>query len=407
MVRETSETDPKHGIKYRGLTIPEVIMLLPRQGKSPSAEAVFWLLLTGDVPTQEQTTSLITDWSVRRQKRKEWWSGPGGGIVGSVLHSLPKTTTPLSKLSVALTIFDSGKYLREGLRSGAQSHTLWEYAYEDGMELLATLPAIIGLIARTEEFKNVKEDGDWVQFFLECLSNSSNISESHKKSIADFLRLFITLNADENGGVPAIHISEILGASQSNINQALAAGVLAYTDEPKSGTMSQYMEFQTKIQQYWGHEPKEEKLKDYLGTLIKNKELIGYRKAEFCDSRYIAMLNYVKESMPDNPDIKLSQAISRILDTMIKSSKGMKICPEQNTIAAPVLQFYGMKDMEFNQVLLCMSRTLGAVASIIWSKVINAPIEHPTSKCTYTYLNSIQGVRRKNKRRTHVEHPRK
>ncbi|XP_034183891.2 putative citrate synthase, mitochondrial isoform X1 [Osmia lignaria lignaria] len=407
MVRETSELDPKYGIKYRGLTIPEVIMLLPREGKSPSAEAVFWLLLTGDVPTREQTASLIADWSIRRQNRKDWWSGPGGGIVGSILQTLPKTTTPLGKLSMALTVFDCGKHTKEGLRNGAPSHTHWEYTYEDGMELLATLPAIVGLIAKAEEFKNVKEEGDWVQSFLECLSKASNISGSHTKSIADFLRLFIILNADEDGGIPAVHVTEILGASQLDINQALAAGVLAYNNEPKSGTLSQYMEFQNKIQQFLGHEPKEEKLKDYLGTLIKRNALIGYKEAELGDPRYNALMNYSREYMPDDSEIKLSQAITRMLTMMMKTSKGKKIYPEQNAIAAPIFQFYGMKDMAFNQVLLCMSRALGAVASIIWTKAINAPVEHPGSKCTYTYLSSIQGSRRKNKQRKYVKRPQK
>ena len=282
-----------------------------------------------------------------------------------------------------------------------------KYIYEDGMELLATLPAIVGLIAKAEEFKNVKEEGDWVQSFLECLSKASNISGSHTKSIADFLRLFIILNADEDGGIPAVHVTEILGASQLDINQALAAGVLAYNNEPKSGTLSQYVEFQNKIQQFLGHEPKEEKLKDCLGTLIKRNALIGYKEAELSDPRYNALMNYSREYMPDDSEIKLSQAITRMLTMMMKTSKGKKIYPEQNTIAAPIFQFYGMKDMAFNQVLLCMSRALGAVASIIWTKAINAPVEHPGSKCTYTYLSSIQGSRRKNKRRKYVKRPQK
>lgn len=63
------------------------------------------------------------------------------------------------------------------------------------MELLATLPAIVGLIARGGELKEVKEEGDWVQFLLECLSNASDIADPHKKSMADFLRLYVTLNA--------------------------------------------------------------------------------------------------------------------------------------------------------------------------------------------------------------------
>ena len=87
---------------------------------------MFWLLLTGDVPTKEQTASLIADWSIRRQKKKDWWSGPGGGLVGSVLQNLPKTTTPLGKLSIALTVFESGKYIQEALKNGALSYTHWE-----------------------------------------------------------------------------------------------------------------------------------------------------------------------------------------------------------------------------------------------------------------------------------------
>lgn len=116
-------------IKYRGLTIPEVITLLPREGNSPSVEAVFWLLLTGDIPTHEQTASLIADWSIRREKRKDWWSGPGGGIVGSILQTLPKTTSPLGKLSVALTVFDSGKHITEALKNNASSYTHWEVSF--------------------------------------------------------------------------------------------------------------------------------------------------------------------------------------------------------------------------------------------------------------------------------------
>ncbi|XP_020723534.1 citrate synthase, mitochondrial isoform X1 [Bombus terrestris] len=407
MVRETSEIDPKYGIRYRGLTIPEVVTLLPREGKSPSAESVFWLLLTGDVPTQEQTASLIADWSARREKKKDWWSGPGGGIVGSVLQTLPKTTSPLGKLSVALTVFDSRNHMNEALKNGALSYTHWEYMYEDSMELLATLPAIVGLIAKGE-LKNLEEEnGDWIQFLSECLCNAFDISKNHKKSLMDFLRLYIVLNADENGGIPGVHVTEILGASQSYVNQALAAGALAYTEEPKSGTISEYMEFQRKIQRLLGQESKEEKLRNYITTIIQRDKLTGYKEAEICDPKYTVLENYAREHLPNDTGVKLSQSITKILSTMMKSAKGKNIYPEQNAIAAPIFQFYGLKDMEFNQILLCMSRALGAVASIIWTRAVNASVEQPTSKCTYSYLNSIQGTRGKRKRGKHTKNIRK
>jgi hypothetical protein len=45
--------------------------------------------------------------------------------------------------------------------------------------------------------------------------------------------------SDDDGGVPAAHITQILGSTDLNINETLASSVLAYTEEPKSGTMLQ------------------------------------------------------------------------------------------------------------------------------------------------------------------------
>ncbi|XP_076766914.1 citrate synthase, mitochondrial [Xylocopa sonorina] len=320
------------------------------------------------------------------------------------------------------------------------------------MELLATLPAIVGLVAKGE-LKNTKEENsDWIQFLSECLCSAFDISEIHKKSLTDFLRLYTVLNADEDGGIPGVHVTEIIGASQLCINQALAAGALAYTDEPKTGTMSQvnattfhtskytlnnlyddhktyiadtYAEFQTKIQRLFGRDSKEEKLRNYIATLIKSDKLIGYKVTEFCDPRYKALENYAKEYLPNDSSVKtnmifrkliLSQNVSQILTTMMKAAKGKSVYPEQSAIAAPIfqvqqqfviLEFSYLSDMKFNQVLLCMSRALGAIASIIWTRAVNASVEHPTSKCTYTYLNSVQGTRGKRKRGKHAKHTRK
>lgn len=63
------------------------------------------------------------------------------------------------------------------------------------MEFLANLPAIIGLIAKGHVLTNVSGDGDWVQFLLECLTDVYEIFDSQKTSVADFFRLYITLNA--------------------------------------------------------------------------------------------------------------------------------------------------------------------------------------------------------------------
>ena len=56
LVTETSLLDPEEGIRFRGYSIPECQKLLPRAegGEEPLPEGLFYLLLTGKVPTKEE-----------------------------------------------------------------------------------------------------------------------------------------------------------------------------------------------------------------------------------------------------------------------------------------------------------------------------------------------------------------
>lgn len=56
LVYETSVLDPDEGIRFRGYSIPECQKLLPRAkgGDEPLPEGLFWLLVTGQIPTEEQ-----------------------------------------------------------------------------------------------------------------------------------------------------------------------------------------------------------------------------------------------------------------------------------------------------------------------------------------------------------------
>lgn len=46
------------GIRFRGYSIPECQQLLPKApgGEEPLPEGLFWLLITGQVPTEEQVS---------------------------------------------------------------------------------------------------------------------------------------------------------------------------------------------------------------------------------------------------------------------------------------------------------------------------------------------------------------
>lgn len=67
MLWEGSVLDPDEGIRFHGMTIPDCQEKLPKgkTGTEMLPESMFWLLLTGKVPTEEQVRALSKDLAER------------------------------------------------------------------------------------------------------------------------------------------------------------------------------------------------------------------------------------------------------------------------------------------------------------------------------------------------------
>lgn len=91
---------PDEGIRFRGKTIPECQQLLPKApgGSEPLPEGLFWLLLTGEVPTPEQVAELSKDWAARAAIPE---------FVEELLDRCPPTLHPMSQFSLAVTAASS------------------------------------------------------------------------------------------------------------------------------------------------------------------------------------------------------------------------------------------------------------------------------------------------------------
>ncbi len=70
LVTDISYLDPNEGIRFRGYTIPETLAKLPKvPGKEmPYVEGHIYLLLTGDIPTEEDVAELAAD--IKRRGRR-------------------------------------------------------------------------------------------------------------------------------------------------------------------------------------------------------------------------------------------------------------------------------------------------------------------------------------------------
>merc|ERR1719324_538358 len=95
ILSETSMLDPKLGIKYRGYTLKECNAKLPKAANSTVGlpEAAFWLLLTGEIPTDAQVKALIAELHKREELPQS---------VITLVDSLSKDIHPMTQLSMGL-----------------------------------------------------------------------------------------------------------------------------------------------------------------------------------------------------------------------------------------------------------------------------------------------------------------
>eukprot|EP00310_Coccolithus_braarudii_P017427 CAMPEP_0183345658 /NCGR_PEP_ID=MMETSP0164_2-20130417/11020_1 /TAXON_ID=221442 /ORGANISM="Coccolithus pelagicus ssp braarudi, Strain PLY182g" /LENGTH=219 /DNA_ID=CAMNT_0025516825 /DNA_START=14 /DNA_END=670 /DNA_ORIENTATION=- len=142
MLWETSQLDALEGIRMRGYTLPELRAKLPSavSGGEPMAEGVFWLLLTGELPSEAEVAGLAQDLRAR------------GGVlpahVEAAIRAFPKGMHPMTQLSSALLALQTESAFAKAYAAGVHKRQLWELALEDSLSLLALLPRVCGLIYR-------------------------------------------------------------------------------------------------------------------------------------------------------------------------------------------------------------------------------------------------------------------
>ena len=141
MIWDTSSLDPEEGIRFRGYNIPQLRELLPRvpNGKEPLPEGLFWLMMTGDLPTTDEVRWLSAEWSRR--------SGVAD-FVFDAIKALPKDTHPMTQFSIAILAMQSDSIFAQRYEEGMSKNDYWDAMYEDSMNMIASLPRIAAFIYR-------------------------------------------------------------------------------------------------------------------------------------------------------------------------------------------------------------------------------------------------------------------
>lgn len=195
LVWEGSVLDAEEGIRFRGLTIPECQKVLPSaiEGGEPLPESLFWLLVTGEVPTKEEVQQLSAEWAAR---------GNLPEFVEDLLDRCPKTLHPMSQFSLAVNALQHDSHFAKSYSNGIHKSKYWEPTYEDTMDLIAKLPKVAARI-----YRNVYHDGKIGELELDkdYSYNFSKLLGYEDKEFIELMRLYLFLHSDHEGGNASAH----------------------------------------------------------------------------------------------------------------------------------------------------------------------------------------------------------
>ncbi|KAL1116680.1 hypothetical protein AAG570_005152 [Ranatra chinensis] len=378
LVTETSHLDPEEGIEFRNYSIPECQKLLPKAqgGEEPLPEGLFWLLMTGDVPTKAQVDSLSKSWAERAELPPH---------VVTMLNNFPaQSIHPMTQLSCAMTALNTESKFAKAYSQGVKKTLYWEYVYEDAMDLIAKLPVVAATI-----YRNTYQDGkgigaidttrDWTANFTSMLGFDSF-------EFTELMRLYLTIHSDHEGGNVSAHTTHLVGSALSDPYLSFAAGMNGLAGPLHGLANQEVLMFLTKVQRELGDNISDEKLKEFVTKTLKAGQVIpGYGHAVLrkTDPRYICQREFAQKRLPNDPMFKLVSQVYKIVPPILRATgKIQNPWPNVDAHSGVLLQYYGMKEMNYYTVLFGVSRALGVMASLIWDRAMGLPIERPKSLTT-------------------------
>jgi len=175
---------------------------------------LFWLLLTGEVPSEQQVRDLSAEWAARAEVPK---------FITELLDRSPSDLHPMAQLSLAVTALEHESAFAKAYAKGMPKSEYWSYTFEDAMDLIAKLPTIAAKIYqnvyKSGKVAAVQKDKDYSFNFANQLGFADN------KDFVELMRLYLTIHTDHEGGNVSAHTTHLVGSALSSPMLSLSAGL--------------------------------------------------------------------------------------------------------------------------------------------------------------------------------------
>ncbi|MBU1337574.1 MAG: citrate (Si)-synthase, eukaryotic [Acidobacteria bacterium] len=376
IVTETSALDPMEGIRFRGMTIPELQKKLPKApgGEEPIPEGLFYLLLTGDLPTEADVLELQEEWKKR---------GNLPDYLVDVLKAIPLGTHPMTQFCMAILALQKDSIFAASYRDGMSKMDYWDPMYEDTMNLLAKLPKIAAYIYRKEYKgdKHIPSDPN-----LDWGGNMAHMLGVEGDAFKELMRLYLTIHSDHEGGNVSAHTTHLVGSALSDAYYSLSAGMGGLAGPLHGLANQEVLRWIMDVMKDLGGVPTKDELVKYLWETLNSGQVIpGYGHAVLrkTDPRYMAQREFALKHLPDDEIFQVVSAIYEVApDILREQGKAKNPWPNVDAHSGCLLVHYGVTEYDIYTVFFGVSRAMGVLASLCWDRALGLAIERPKTVTT-------------------------
>jgi citrate synthase len=377
MVWDPSQLDAMEGIRFRGHSIPELREKLPKApgDTEPLPEGLFWLMLTGDLPTDEEVQWLADAWETRAHVPAHTFKA---------LDALSPTTHPMTQFSMAIVSMQSESVFARRYAEGMNKNDYWDAAYEDAMNLIAKLPRVAAYI-----YRRTFHGGNHIEpdLSLDWAANYAHMLGNDNPDFYSLMRLYMTIHADHEGGNASAHTVHLTGSTLSDPYFSFASGMNSLAGPLHGLANQEVIKWIFEMTDNLGKTNlTEDEIRNYVKhTLDQGKVIPGYGHAvlRLPDPRFTAQMEFAERKIKDDPYVKIVWQLLKVVPDVLKGlGKVKNPWPNVDAHSGAILVHYGMKEYSYYTVMFGVSRALGVLAALCWSRAMGFPLERPKSVTT-------------------------
>jgi len=386
MMWETSLLDKFEGIRFRGFSIPELREKLPKAkgGAEPLPEAIFYLLLTGDLPTEADAAEVTEEWRKRSELPKHMLK---------TIDSLPADTHPMTQFALGILAMQRDSVFAQKYREGINKKDYWDPMYEDVMNLLAKLPGLAAYIY-CRAYKGGKQIAADPK--LDWGANLAHMMGVKDEAFKELMRLYLVIHCDHEGGNVSAHTCNLVGSALSDAYYSLSAAMDGLAGPLHGLANQEVLRWIMDLMKTLGGVPTKEQLSKHIwDTLASGKVVPGYGHAVLrkTDPRYTAQREFALKHMPNDEIFKVVSMVFEVTpDILLKQGKAKNPWPNVDAHSGCLLYHYGVTEWDIYTVFFGVSRAIGVLAQLCWSRALGWPIERPKSATTDWVENFIKGT---------------